>query len=440
MELIERGGFFFIPALHNRMETAEVVRKACHELKPDCIACELPEPLRDEIIHAVSRLPDLTAIISTDENEERKVLLVEPVDPCFEAVRYSLEHSIPAFCIDLNVSSYPSLNDHIPDPYAIKRIGIGKYYEELSKVSFPKSPLDAAREEHMAKRLKELSFSYERILVIAGASHIEAIAKLTTKGSFTEYSHVRYKEKIVATITEESMRSVMAEYGWISSHYELWRQGVTEKAPDRQELLLQLLKNAIPAYEEQSRSTFPAYGLMLIMRYLRKWSTIQQRLLPNLYQILVAAKSCIDHNFAYEVWKIATDYPFLRNIDSLQELNLTIEDVWGPSQQILFHRKSTSRKSSFTQRLKRDKTAISLSPLDPFTLCSYPPEDSIVETFGKYLQKKSLATMKEEAARTVPFTTSLEDGIDVRETIRHFAEKNCMSKLLEPLREALVLL
>lgn len=373
MDVIERGGFFFIPALHYTMETAEVVRRACLTLKPDCIACELPEPLQEELLHAVSRLPDITAIITTDEKDERKVLLVEPVDPCFEGVRYGVERSIPTYCIDLNVSSYPLMSDHIPDPYAIKRIGFSRYYDEISKYPFPKSPLDHAREEHMAKRLKELSFSYERILVIVGASHLEAVAELTTKESFTEHSHIQYKEKMVATITEESMRSVMAEYGWISSHYELWRENPTAKAPDRQELLLQLLKAAVPAYEEQVRDTFPTYGLMLIMRYLRKWSTIQQRLLPNLYQILVASKSCIDHNFAYEVWKIATDYQFLRNIDSAPELNLTIEDVWGPSKQIFFHRKNSSRKSSFMKRLKRDKTAIYLSPPNPFTLCSYPP-------------------------------------------------------------------
>ena len=64
-----------------------------------------------------------------------------------------------------------------------------------------------------------------------------------------------------------------------------------------------------------------------------------------------------------------------------------------------------------------------LSGFDEGAVCSYPPEDVIVEAFGGYLRKKGKAVMAEEAARVVPFTTSVLDGIDVRETIRHWAEK-----------------
>ena len=55
-------------------------------------------------------------------------------------------------------------------------------------------------------------------------------------------------------------------------------------------------------------------------------------------------------------------------------------------------------------------------------ICSYPPEDLVVEDFGRYLKRRGKSVLSEEKARTVPFTSSVLDGIDVRETIRHWSE------------------
>jgi hypothetical protein len=98
------------------------------------------------------------------------------------------------------------------------------------------------------------------------------------------------------------------------------------------------------------------------------------------------------------------------------------------------------RRVRLTKRLRRDKTRRPEAVLrrrrrderfpgewlDAFgedAICSYPPEDVMVETFGGYLRKKGKAILAEDAARVVPFTTSVLDGIDVRETIRHWTEK-----------------
>ena len=67
-------------------------------------------------------------------------------------------------------------------------------------------------------------------------------------------------------------------------------------------------------------------------------------------------------------------------------------------------------------------------PPSPFSICSYPPEDSIVEKFGLFLKKKGSQLQTEEGIHTVPFSNSLEDGIDVRETIRHWHEKKLYVK------------
>ena len=55
-------------------------------------------------------------------------------------------------------------------------------------------------------------------------------------------------------------------------------------------------------------------------------------------------------------------------------------------------------------------------------ICSYPPEDLVIEDYGRFLKKKGKSILSEERVRVEPFTTSILDGIDMRETIRKWYE------------------
>jgi hypothetical protein len=61
--------------------------------------------------------------------------------------------------------------------------------------------------------------------------------------------------------------------------------------------------------------------------------------------------------------------------------------------------------------------------LNGASICSYPPEDLVIEDYGRFLKKKGKSLLSEERSRTEPFTTSLLDGIDIRETIRNWHQK-----------------
>ena len=106
----------------------------------------------------------------------------EPCDGAFEALRCALDSKLPAFCIDLDVDDYPDELEALPDPYALQRIGLKEYYEIYKKTvlakELPKSKEDKARELYMARRLKELSLSYDKILFVGGMAHIESVLYL----------------------------------------------------------------------------------------------------------------------------------------------------------------------------------------------------------------------------------------------------------------------
>jgi hypothetical protein len=56
-------------------------------------------------------------------------------------------------------------------------------------------------------------------------------------------------------------------------------------------------------------------------------------------------------------------------------------------------------------------------------LCSYPPEDLVVEDWGRYLRARATALLSAERSRSEPFTTGMLDGVDVRETLTHLDDR-----------------
>lgn len=441
---LRKGNIWAVPIIHYNMEMAAQVRLAINEIKPDCIAVELAETMQLQLLHAASRLPDIGIVITYDKVNNPLYYLCEPCDAAFEALRSAQEAQIAAWCIDLDVDFYPDVHEYLPDPYAIQRIGLKNYYDAYQKLvlaqGMSKNKVDGDREMYMAKRLKELSLRYDKVLFIGGMSHVENVLKLTDKTSFPDLKHAEREAVELCTLTEESCREVISEFGWVSKQYEALRSefcnqqnSVQESTalafpPDRQKIIFKLFKEASDKYIQGTGNAFPGYHMRNIMKFLRNYALIRDRLMPDLFQILTAAKSCVDHNYAYEVWELATDYPHRRNIDNLPELDLSIQDVWGHSKIIRFHLKEQSTKSTFFPRRRKDRSQFKLQPPGPFSICSYPPEDIVIERFGEFLKKKGTQILTEEAARTIPFSSSIEDGVDTKETIRHWHEKKLYVK------------
>lgn len=441
--LIRKGNIYALPTLHYTMEFAVAAREAFFALKPDCVAVELPETMQLQMLHAASRLPDISIVVTENAAHAPLYFLAEPCDASFEALRSALEAGIPAACIDLDIEEYPDHHDFLPDAYAIRRIGLNAYYQAykrnvLDKGLCPFSAHDEARETYMARRLKELSLSHEKILFVGGLVHIERVLAKVDLNVFPKQSHVARNTIQLCTLTEMSSRDAMAETGWVSTHYEGWREMTAASVkdtdredllpPDRQKLIYSLLKEASSIYTENTGNAFPGYHMRNLMKFLRNYALTTGHLMPDLFQILSAAKGCVDHNYAYETWVLATSYPYRRNVDNLPELDLSIEEIWGRSKKIRFHMQTKNPKSSFAPRLRKDHSKARFRPPGPFTICSWQPEDTVIERFGEFLKKKGTQLIQEESARTVPFSTSLEDGIDTKETIRHWHEKKLYVK------------
>jgi hypothetical protein len=430
---LQKGHLYAVPIIHYNMEMAAQVKMAFDTLKPDCVAVELPETMQAKMLHAASRLPDISIVLAYHQDHSPLYFMCEPCDPLFEALRSASETRTDAYCIDLDVDSYPDIREPIPDPYAIQRLGLKIYYEMYEQAKhqtlISRSSLDQERETYMARRLKELCLRYDKVLFIGGMAHVDGVLKLMDRRTFPELYHSDREVVELCTLTSDSCRDVLAEWGYLSFQYEKRREMMFhEGPPDRQKIIFQLFRTASENYIKNTGHEFPGYNLRNIMKFVRNYALIHGQLMPDLYKILSAAKSCVDHNYAYEVWELATTYPFHRNVDGLPELDLSIQDIWGDSKLIRFHLKEKGRKNSVFPRLRKDRASFQFRPPSPFTICSYPPEDTAIENFGNFLKKKGSQILTEEGSRTIPFSTSIEDGIDTKETIRHWHEKKLYVK------------
>jgi hypothetical protein len=146
------------------------------------------------------------------------------------------------------------------------------------------------------------------------------------------------------------------------------------------------------------------------------------------YDLAVAARSIVDDNYGWDVWQMANRYLAQHESSELETVRLGASEIWINTKKLRIRRRLPRPK----QRLK----PVGLKPRKKETIpgewakqttgdaiCSYPPEDLVIEDYGRFLKKKARAMLSEERIRVEPFTTSILDGIDMRETIRNWHQR-----------------
>jgi hypothetical protein len=479
LHLEQFGPVHALPILHYRMEFAHLVRQAIDRVKPDCIAIELPDTIGEQFIRGVRRLPEISVIwydLKGNGGSQTVYLLIEPADPLVEGARLALERQIPLQLIDLDVEQYPEHHDLLPDSYAVQRIGLAPYYLQYCCAAAATTPstIDRRRESGMAWRLQQLAKNHERILLLCGMSHLERLRTEFAQPQTQPLTRSRRSGVNIANLHPDSCREILGEFPFISSIYELRRNklppepvaeegslrkrykmlelingGKTEvseesilrralertalhvgaegEMPDRQRIQLRLFQETAKHYKQETGEPVHIWQKRTFFRFARNYAAISGRLLPDLFQMLASARGCVDDNFAFAFCRLATFYPWQREDSELPNIRLSPEDVWGGSRLIRFRprQQRLGKGLSPLQFLKRKREKHPgdwLKGFDNASICSFPPEDLAIEDYGRFLKKKGAKQLSEEQWRVEPLTSSLLDGIDMRETLRNIHE------------------
>ncbi len=466
------GNVHALPILHYRMEFAHLVREAFFALKPDCVAIELPPTLEAQFLRGVRRLPELS-VLAYPVAEQSVYLIVEPADPLVEGARLALEHGVPLHLIDVDLDSYPAHVEPLPDSYAVQRIGLEPFYREVAERYRGLTPdaEDLRRERGMAFRLQQLSASRQRVLFICGMAHLERIRADFAQPLAQPLTRTRRDGVALFNLHPECCHEILAEYPFLSALYEarrsplppeppqggaslrksfhalelilggkraipeeqalddsLWRSarrvGDEGEMPDRQRAMLRLFLEAARHYGQETGDQVQYWQKRAFFRFARNYALASGALLPDLFQMLAAARGCLDDNFAYAFLRLAARYPWQREASDLQTLRLTAADLWSATRKIRFRPKEQQRVKGrsglkLLNRKKERSPGAWLEGFDNPYVCSYPPEDLVIEEYGRNLKRIAARQLSEEASRSEPFTTSMLDGIDMRETLRN---------------------
>lgn len=430
-----------MPILHNRMEFAIEVRRQFEEFRPDRVAVEYPDTLGDKILQGVKRLPLLSVVYYEDKDGAFTYLLLEPTDGQVEAVRMALSEGLPIHFVDRDTSGYPLDYSPMPDPYAVKTIGHFLYSQAYLKVSQTHTsfPQDTLREKTMAYHLQRLNRKGERILFVGGLSHLPGLQDLLNQPQ-TQVIGRRKREGVgLAHLHKESSQEILSEIPYLAADYERARSSDGLDKMDRLKIISQLINIAAKNHWKKNKEDLSRTQIRILHKFARNYALLTGYLVPNFYQLIVAARGAADDNFAYEVWEKGGEYPWQTEEPGLPILYLKGEDIFLDQKRIRFHRRlKTMRRRLVPIPVKKKKRERYPGEwkrdFKGFSICSYPPEDVVIEGYGHYLKKKAFEIKSEENSRIEPFMCSMMEGLDIRETIRDWESGTIYVKAERPLK------
>lgn len=418
-----------VPSIHSRAYFACAVREAFAAFFPDVIAVEEPSVFLHPLREAVSRLPNISVILR-ETGGEALYIPVDPSDSMIEAVRLAIENEVPFACVDKDVDDFPENSRYLmPDDHLLTSIGLERYYTEvLARHEFRSMGEDTQkRERFIAGNLLSLAEKYGRVLYVGGLSHWENIKRHMAGNIPPQAEREREGPITIHHLHKDSLLTVLGEMPFITHVYELFRSG-REHTFDKNDLIGRIFFEAKRAYGH----TLPANQLAGMMKYLRNLALIDRHIIPDHIDVLTAAKNFVNNEFALSVLDTLSYYPY----DEEHEAYPTIHIKKDPATQSLeaFLREKKIKLNPRDQLWRTVKKTISVTErpaeryegewediwLTSTNHMSHVPEDIRMERYMDYLRARIMDKLNESRMRIHPFTASIEDGIDMRESIRNY--------------------
>ena len=427
---VARGNFTYFPVIPGRICFALRLRRYLLEHKPAVIAVELPAPLEKHFHRCVDRMPQMSVIVIPDDREDDAAtyIPIEPGDPFIEALRTARE--IGADVVFLDPARQRPRNDMAyPDPFAIEIIGLQRYVDEYRAHAQPRTPELESHAAAMAWKLQGADPLAATCVVVclnaldALLDAMEVPQEEPPQGRISLFDHTE-----VCNLHPDCLAEVTTEAPFYQEQYEALRSDAGGGAIDRLGWQMLLLRNAEKEYAINTGEEMRSWQRVTLAKFSRNLAMLDGGLVPGVYDLALAARSVVDDNYAYEVWQIANRYSEQQTEDPpLETLNISGEEVWLHTRKIRLRRrlprlKQRLKPAGLRMRKKEKFKGEWAKQTDGASICSYPPEDLVIENYGKFLKRYAKAAISEERSHVEPFSTSMRDGLDLRETIRNWHE------------------
>jgi hypothetical protein len=443
-----------LPVIHGSGDYALEVRRVMLEQSFDCLAVPLPPSFQEPVETAITQLPAVTAVVQPeysplswerpDEDEADLEASYVPVDPCqpvIAALRIALQEHMPRAFIDLETDDYIGMGSVFPDPYALKRVSP----DHFAAAVLPSLPEIAEgqpgdRVVYLANRLRALETRFESILFVCSIMDWPWIKGAYFDGREATVIQPDVNEASIYGVSVDTLLFLLGELPFITGLYERARVELEDDENLSIDGIKELLLTTRDVYKEElgnrARRITPKL-LATYFQYVRNLSLVECRMTPDLYTLIIGAKQIFGDQFAVKLAETARKYPYVRNLP-FETFEMGIERARLPDGEMVrmktrlpgptFSWRSCDLQPA-AEKTQKEKWEMSWNP---FRHCSWPPEDVAIERFRTHVKDAALALMGHDLARHEKFTTSLKDGLDIRETLRNWHTGDLYVKVLPP--------
>lgn len=458
-----------LPVVHGSGDMAHIVREIIVSRHIDCVAIPLPPSVQSLVEEGIDQLPVISLVVLPEQNDdEASSCSYVPIDPCqpvIMGIRSAMSEGIPRAYVDREVQRYHPVSWVGPDPYTLKTVPLAAF--SAATIPFlPPPQAQSSRSERirwMAFRLHELELDFSAVLFLC---------------PMTDWPWLRqaYHERLPYLSPEQgislpewwkvesaSLYFVLSELPYVTHLYEQRREEAradTHLAIDGiKELVLEARAQWMASRSRriaQEANWVTPQLLQRYFQYVRNLTLLEHRLKPDLYTLVLAAKQMAGDEFALRLLETAKTYDYQTQqsvLDTRPGVLLGIGELQDPDGNILTAVNRLQgdplvwRRVTLRPDPPRPKSQTWAQQWNPYRQCSWPPEDQRIESFAAHVRQHSRQVLGADLGRIERFNNSMEDGIDLRATLRqcaispHRSVRDIHVKVVPPVRgtiEALV--
>ena len=439
-----------IPFLHGKIAFTEYVRACCLSNRFDCIAVDIPAPFEPYMTEAIDDLPVISAVIAQNDNDTAFFVPIDPCDAAIEAIRQSRQNHIPFFCVGAPRLRFPEPLPPLPDAHAIAKLGFDEYTTLCIRTignCIPGTPSDIEA-RHISRRLHALRKKFARIAVLVHMRHFTRTVyhfnvEKTHTPSLPPHDDYALRREY---INPDHLYFILGELPFITAAFEKTRYEPFAEPVDIVANIKNLFRETRDEFLDDKRRilSMPPARIQRALQFLRNLTVMDGRLIPNLFDIVLAAKGVGGNSYALQTLKCARYYPYFSPELDAPLMAAGIDKIMLPGETAARPAINCFKDFQYswhTLSIKPDATELQKKKYrfswNPRGMCSHIPEDRRIEDFNTRVRAKALSLMREDAAVAEKFTVSIRDGIDMRETLSKWYSGDLYVKEVPPSRGAI---
>ncbi len=437
----------FLPVIHGSGSFAREVRHQLLTSSCDCLAVTLPPEFKQTVEEGINLLPTISLSCQVEQNGGVNYVPIDPSQPVIMSLRIAMQEGLPRHFIDASTDNYEKRAVDFPDSFALSKISYEKFVSTiLLTLKRPKEKsLHFWRARWMAFQLHQLELKYSKILCLCSILDWQWIKEAYDERMEVQNPHKPEGLPILYEVDKKTLLFALTEFPYLTYLYEKRRQelrsNIDTPIDGVKEILLRarelFIKKHKIRYHNLTSQTF-----QVLLQYIRNLTIMESRLLPDLFTLVNSSKQFGGDAFAVAVLEAAREYPFKSNNIPHQFLTMGIDQAIigeeGTPPLSMKNRLSETQFEWRTLDLKPDPDNRTQKKWqhhwNPSGQCSWPPEDEKIENLNTHIREQTKLLLSHDLARTEKFTSSVKDGIDIRDTLRNWYAGDIYVKEIPPSR------